>query len=55
MAGLLHPERALRMLDTLDSAAYAARLVCAGYIGSRLLRCLTAVLGLLAPLPLLLF
>jgi hypothetical protein len=40
----MRPECALRLLDTLDGIAYAARLVCAGYWGRRLL--FAAVLGL---------
>jgi len=42
------PERALRLLDTLDGIAYAARLACAGYWGHRLLLASALCLSLAA-------
>jgi hypothetical protein len=47
----VRPERALRFLDTLDGAAYAVRLACAGYWGGRLLTGVLAaglIVGLVA-------
>jgi hypothetical protein len=41
----MEPERALRLLDSLDGLAYAARTACAGYWGQRLVF-LTVGLGL---------
>jgi hypothetical protein len=32
----MQPELALKILDAIDSLAYAARIVCAGYWGRRL-------------------
>ena len=41
-------ERALRLLDTIDSMAYALRLACAGYWGRRLrIVCLASLLLLI--------
>jgi hypothetical protein len=43
----MHPERVLKLLDSLDGLACAARLVCAGYWGRRLrTACFGALLGL---------
>jgi len=46
----MRPESPLRWLDTLDGLASAARLVCAGYGGPRVLACLIAVLLLVVAL-----
>jgi hypothetical protein len=53
----LQPERALRLLDSLDGIAFAMRLACAGYWGRRLrllvVAALVAGMALIAGLPVL--